>query len=257
MYLMYVDESGDSGLANSPTRYFVLSGLVIHELRWQAYLDRLVSFRRTMKQDYGLRLREEFHAGAMITRPGLDLMRIKKHDRLAMIRHFADCLAAMTEFSAINIIVDKQGKPLTYDVFEMAWKALIQRFENTLSHHNFPGPRNPDDRGLLLCDHTEDKKVTAVMRRMRKFNPVPHHPLYSTSGYRDIPVLSIIEDPNFRDSLHSFFIQAVDLVAFLVYQGVAPNKYMRRNSGQNYHRRLAQIYCRHASRSDPHGFVRL
>ena len=33
MYLMYVDESGDSGLVNSPTRYFVLTGMVVHELR--------------------------------------------------------------------------------------------------------------------------------------------------------------------------------------------------------------------------------
>lgn len=35
MYLMYVDESGDIGLVNSPTHYFVLVGLVLHELRWQ------------------------------------------------------------------------------------------------------------------------------------------------------------------------------------------------------------------------------
>ena len=35
MFLMYVDESGDCGLQNSPTRYLVLTGLVIHELRWQ------------------------------------------------------------------------------------------------------------------------------------------------------------------------------------------------------------------------------
>ncbi|MGH2600854.1 MAG: DUF3800 domain-containing protein, partial [Dehalococcoidia bacterium] len=38
---MYVDESGDSGLTNSPTRYFVLTGLVVHELRWQAYVEQI------------------------------------------------------------------------------------------------------------------------------------------------------------------------------------------------------------------------
>ncbi len=31
---MYVDESGDMGLVNSPTRFFVLSGVVIHEMRF-------------------------------------------------------------------------------------------------------------------------------------------------------------------------------------------------------------------------------
>jgi hypothetical protein len=29
---MYVGESGDSGLQGSPVRYFVLTGLVVHEL---------------------------------------------------------------------------------------------------------------------------------------------------------------------------------------------------------------------------------
>jgi hypothetical protein len=54
-----------SGLVNSPTRYFVLTGLVVHELRWRTYLDRLVAFRRQIRQEYGLRLREELHAATL------------------------------------------------------------------------------------------------------------------------------------------------------------------------------------------------
>jgi hypothetical protein len=42
MYFMYVDESGDCGLNNSPTKYFVLTGLVIHELRWKQCLESLL-----------------------------------------------------------------------------------------------------------------------------------------------------------------------------------------------------------------------
>ncbi len=54
MYLMYVDESGDPGTVNSPTRYFVLSGLVVHELSWLATLDSLIDFRRRMRDTFGL-----------------------------------------------------------------------------------------------------------------------------------------------------------------------------------------------------------
>ncbi|MGH9915018.1 MAG: DUF3800 domain-containing protein, partial [Pyrinomonadaceae bacterium] len=82
---MYVDESGDCGLTNSPTRYFVLTGLVVHELRWQTYLERLIDFRKHLKRLYGLRLRDELHAAHLITKPG-DLVSIKRHDRLAIIR---------------------------------------------------------------------------------------------------------------------------------------------------------------------------
>ena len=34
MYIMYVDESGDIGIEKTQTRYFILSALVIHELKW-------------------------------------------------------------------------------------------------------------------------------------------------------------------------------------------------------------------------------
>src|SRR5438128_2198790 len=152
MYLMYVDESGDAGLINSPTRYFVLTGLVVHELRWRTYLDQIINFRKRIKQIYGFKLREELHGSALISRPG-NLVRIKRHDRLAIIREFATELSTMRGLNLINIVVDKQGKQAGYDVFEKAWKALIQRFENTLRHRNFSEPANPDDQGMLFCDH--------------------------------------------------------------------------------------------------------
>jgi hypothetical protein len=172
MYLMYVDESGDCGMTNSPTRYFVLTGLVVHELRWRAYLNQLIAFRQQMKQSFGLRLREELHAAAMISRPG-SLVRIRRNDRLTIIRLFAAELAAMTDVNVINVVVDKQGKPAKYDVFGMAWKALIQRFENTLSRHNFSGPANPDECGILFPDRTDDKKLVQLLRKMRRYNPIP------------------------------------------------------------------------------------
>lgn len=255
MYLMYVDESGDCGLQNSPTRYFVLSGLVIHELRWQTYLNQFIAFRQRLRQQFGLRLREEMHAAAMISSPG-PLVRIKRYDRLAIIRAFADELAAMADANLINIVVDKQGKGPDYDVFDMAWRVLIQRFENTMSRHNFAGPANPDDRGMIFPDHTDDKKLVGLLRQMRRYNPVYHQAAVGV-GYRNLTLSKVIEDPNFRQSDHSYFIQAVDLAAFLLYQRLAPNAYMRKKSGHTYFDRLDPILCKVASSKDPQGIVRL
>jgi hypothetical protein len=182
---MYVDESGDCGLVNSPSRYFVLTGLVVHELRWQPYFNQMVDFRRRMP-----------------------------NDRLGIIRALADELATMADLNIINIVVDKQNKTQGYDVFENAWQALIQRFENTLSHRNFRGPINTDDRGLLFADHTDDKKLTKLMRKMRVYNPIPSMAGFSTS-YRMLPLVQIIEDPNFRNSADSLYIQAVDTATFM------------------------------------------
>jgi len=256
MHLMYVDESGDCGMsASSPTRYFVLSGLVVHELRWETYLNQLIDFRQRLKGLFGLRLREELHAARMISRPGA-FVRIPRNDRLAMIRMFANEIATMGDISLINVVVDKRGKPEGYDAFDMAWKALVQRFENTLSHRNFPGPANPDERGMLFPDHTDDKKLMILLRKMRRYNPVPSRPEYGM-GYRNLPLGKIIEDPNFRRSDHSYFIQAVDLVAFLLYQQEAPSAYMKKKSAHNYFKKLSPVFCRVASPGDPQGVVRL
>lgn len=255
MFLIYVDESGDSGLVNSPTRYFVLTGLVIHELRWQRYFDQLIDFRRRIRAKFGLRLNQEIHAAHFITRPGT-LVSIKRNDRLTILREFADELASMTDLNIINIVIDKQGKLPGYDVFEMAWKVLIQRFENTMAYRNFPGPANPDERGMLFPDRTDDKKLQQLLRKMRRYNPVPNQPAYGV-GYRNLILTTIIEDPNFRESHHSYFVQAADLSAYLLYQKISPNAYMRKKSGHNYFQRLDPVLCKIASRNDPHGVVYL
>ncbi len=255
MHLMYVDESGDCGLQNSPTRFFVLSGLVLHELRWRDVHRALVDFRRRVKAAYGLGMRDELHASHFMTRPG-KLACIPKYRRLLIVREFAGLLGSLPDVSLINVLVDKASKPLGYDVFEMAWKALLQRFENTMSRRNFTGPANPDERGMVFSDYTDTKKLTALIRKMRHWNPIPNQPGYGI-GYRNVAVQHIIEDPSFRDSGHSYFVQAADTAAYLVYESLAPSAYMRKQGGNTYYRRIAPIFCRVASPSDPMGFVRL
>jgi len=257
MYLMYVDESGDCGLQRSPTRYFILTGLVVHELRWRSCLDELVNLRRNLRQNFGFKLREEFHASSMISHSGsITAIAIPRHRRLIMIREFADAISHIGDITLINVLVDKQTKTQGYDVFSTAWKALIQRFENTIRSRNFPGPANPDDRGFILCDHTDDKKLMSILRKMHHYNPVPQGEAYG-GGFRNLPIQYVIEDPSFRDSAHSFFIQAVDLAAYLLYQYTFPNRYMRTKGGHHYFRRLRPILCLVAAPRDPDGIVRL
>ena len=255
MFLLYVDESGDGGMIGSPSKYFVLTGLVIHELRWNEYLDRIVDYRKRMRNSFGLLLREEIHSAHLINKPG-SLARIKRNDRVTIIRSFANELAGMADLSIINVIVEKTGKQPDYDVIENAWKTLIQRFSNTMSHHNFPGPTNPDETGLIVPDMSEVKKITHVLRRMRRYNPIPNR-VGLGRGFRNLSISNLVEDPYFKDSEHSYFIQAADLAAFLLYQKFSPSAYARKKSIHNYFKRLDPVLCKVASRSDPEGIVRL
>jgi hypothetical protein len=252
--MIYVDESGDPGLINSPSRYFILSGLVAHELRWQECLKQLYDFRKKVAQRFGLRVREEIHAADLINRPG-KLQRIHKADRLAILRLFLKEIASLPEVSAINVIVDKQGKPPDTDVFEVAWQALIQRFENTISKRNFPGPKNSDERGIIFSDETDVKKLRSLLRRMRYFNYIPNQPGYG-KGARNIPVKYVIEDPVHRRSHDSFLVQVADAMAYALLQHERPCGYMRKKGGYRYFELLQPILCTVAAASDPLGIVR-
>ena len=230
--------------------------MVVHETKWDATVKQLLRFRQRMRTAYALPLRAEIHASAFINSPGA-LRCIKRHDRLAILRDHADEIASMPHLRLINVVVDKNSKTTGYDVFDTAWKILIQRLDNTITHHNFPESHNPDERATLYPDNTDNKKLLRISRRMRAYNPVPHDSSLMTDGYRRLEIQNVIEDPNFRDSATSVMIQAVDTCAYMLSQHLRPNAYMRKKSGYNYFHRLAPILLTQASRSDPMGIVRV
>jgi len=254
MYLMYIDESGDCGINNSPTSHFILSALIVHELRWLDTLNRLIQFRSRMKHSYKIGMREELHTTEMFNGRSTLWKGLSRNERFSIYRHYINEISGLPDISVINIVVSKQGKPSSYDVFENAWKALIQRFENTVMSRNFPGPANPDERGMLFPDRTDDKKLKNLARQLRRYNPIPNSPGYGP-GYRNQPLIAVIEDPNFRDSHDSYFTQTTDVIAYALKQKLSPNSYIRRKGGRNLFDRLQPVLCLQASRNDPLGVV--
>ncbi|WP_394906086.1 DUF3800 domain-containing protein [uncultured Mesonia sp.] len=254
MYLMYVDESGDVGLNNSPTRYFVLSAIVMHELRWRRTLGNLVSFRKMLRDRKGLKLREEIHCNELINKPG-ELIRIKRNDRLDIIKKCVDWLNSQPDLNVFSVVVDKQNR--TDDIFELAWNTLTMRFENTIRHNNFSGPQNSDDRGIILSDNTEGEKLRKLIRKMRHYNNIPNNKSLYDDGYRNMKLEYIIEDPIFRDSQHSFLHQMNDVIAYCVKQKYQPNNYMRRKGGHNFYKRLNNVSCKAVSNKNDLGIVEI
>jgi len=255
VYLMYVDESGDTGLDGSPTDHFVLTGFVVHEADWLDYLERLVAFRRRMGAAFGLPLRAELHSSHLLTRPGA-LVRIAKNDRLTIIRASTNEIAQLAHARCLCVHVDKTTKDPGHNVVERAWRVLIQGFSNALACGDSPRGAGVEDKGMIFPDDTDRAKLKRLLGRMRRFNPIPNEVRFG-AGCRDMPVDRIIEYPSFRDSAESYFIQVADLVAFLLYQEITPSAYRRKTGGQSYFRRLAPLLLRQASSSEPRGMVRL
>jgi len=257
MYLMYVDESGDTGLKGSLTNYFALSGIVIHETRWREFLNQLIAFRKTLRSAYGLPLRTEIHAaefiGSRVQAVGGSYL--ERYNRLAVLRNTLDELTKMSFISITNVILDKTTKPATYDVFSAACGTLFQRFENTLIHGNFPGSSR-DDYGMVITDATAGTQLMRIVRKMSVFNYIPHDPRHGT-GSRNVPIVREIEDPYGKDSEETLPIQMADVVAYFLYQRSVPNVYIRRQRAQGYFDRLRPVLNRNARRFDSLGIVRL
>lgn len=246
MYLMYVDESGDPGNNIKQSRYFCLSGLVVHESQWRSFIDANMAFRRSMKDVYGLPVRSEIHAVKFIRHSQFGLA---KHVRLAILRNYLDELAKMNFVSLTNVVVDKKFKPSGYDVFGSAWRTLFQRFENTLVHGNFPEGYTRSF-GVIYTDDTNGGQLNRIMRRMAVYNPIPNK---WGGGYRNIPIRRVIEDPSARNSEHSLPIQACDAVAYFLKQKLDPNSYVKKKRAANYFDRIEPVLNRKASSSDPWG----
>jgi len=250
MYLVYVDESGDTGLNNSPTNYYILGAIVVHESKWYQLLNDVIALRRQLRQNYGLKMHEEIHTTEWFTKPNESISKIPKHVRLQICRNIIDFEEKLDYIKLLHVVVDKASisakiPNLQSDyIFEQAWKHLIQRIDNTLHFRNFPGGYGVEEFAILLPDRTDDRKLRSLIRKMRHFNYVPY--VGGTSA-RPLNMKYIIEDANMRDSMTSYIIQLADVNAYFLHQRLAPNKYMRKKKGYNYFMRLDKVLFKQAS----------
>lgn len=259
MYLMYVDESGDCGLPSkgSPTTLFCLSGVVVHELAWKDTIGQLLQFRRWLRRQHGIPQEAELHTAEMINKPSklhASIRSLQKHQRLAVIRQFANEIAQLRDINIINVVLDKsRGIPSADDAFNYAWTSLFQRFENTIDQKNFAGQSNPQERGIIFPDDTDGGKLKDLLAKMRVNNLLKINLGSGASTRVNRPVRFLIEDPVVRDSTQSYLIQVADCAAFLLKQSLQPSKYMQKNGGNAYFQRLQPVLCLAASRKDPQG----
>jgi hypothetical protein len=129
---------------------------VVHESRWRNFLNALIAFRKTMRSVYELPIRNEIHASEFINSRNIERSRF---ERLALLRNTLDEIAKLDYLSITNVVVDKANKQPPYDVFQSAWGTLFQRFENTITHGNFPGGHRRD-YGMIITDATAGTKLS-------------------------------------------------------------------------------------------------
>lgn len=202
---MYVDESGDSGHSTAITSYYTLSGLLIFSEHWNDIFKNVKKFRKNFKKKYGLTLKGEIHATDIWRNVGdFKGLNLTYANRLHIFQDISYFIRKSLEATIINISINKSSVGEEKNINRLAWNLLIQRFENFILENN--------RLGIIVADVGNIKLIRGLLRKMRVYNPIPSR----YKGYRNKPIINIIEDPFFRRSRYSYFIQLTDIIAYLV-----------------------------------------
>ncbi len=116
-----------------------------------------------------------------------------------------------------------------------------------------------DSYAFLICDKGKDETYTRIMRRMCVHNPISScHGFWNETGkaQKNIPLDRIIEDPMFKDSEQSCFIQLADFCAYALLRQERPLASKSKYGLDKAFDVLEPILVREANRKDPRGIIR-
>ena len=273
----YVDESYD--------RYkYCLSAIAIRHSDWKECFDKVREHRVNLKDDYGIYLRKEIHARDLVKGRGkLSPNVIGKWQRSRVFFGLLQLVSSLPQVWVFNICLNKADH---VDPQMIAWDRLINRVERTmLELENVEVPirrrlstsaasrlANDDAmkieqrlevyraRAIIFADEGREFEITKALRKMHVFNPIPSQLGGWPTGKltKNITTDRIIEDPVFKPSDRSYFIQLADCVAFSLLKREVPSTPNIKKYGidKMFDETIASVCYRKASPRDPLGIVR-
>ena len=132
----------------------------------------------------------------------------------------------------------------------MAFENLLNRINRTMLRL--------ESYAHLICDEGKEAHYVKIVRRMRVHNPIPSNrgAWQDGAATRNITIDRIIEDPQFKVSDRSYFIQMADFIAFGLLRKEAPTPQIRRYGLHKAFAQLLPILVTQANRRDGLGVIR-
>ena len=251
MYIAYVDESGDPGRNTRITKYFTLSGIIVADSNWKPFLDRVKTFRKGLKRDFGLILKADLRAADLWKNSGdFKKLNLNYADRARIFRKTAEFLRYSQEVTILTVSINKSSPqlPSTGKIDEIAWTMFLQRFENWLIAKEELGIH---ELGIIVNDEGHEKMTRMLSRKMRIYNPIPSH----YGGYYQSPLVKIIEDPFSRHSQYSYLVQLADMSAYLARLRHNHTPWQAKWGIHKLYKRIKPRYILEASKKDNYGYV--
>ncbi len=206
MYISYFDEAGDDGYPKTSSPIFVLSSLYMDHNEWKNNFELVKLFRRKLKEDYGIPVKEEFHTNNFLRDKEPYHDKYEPDARKEILFLYFKLISSLN-IKIINVVIDKgRFKTPGYQILEKALTYNVQRIENDLSA--IP------QKYLIITDEGRLGKMRRQIRKIQSINFIPSkfHPF----AYRK-EIANLIEDPLSKESSESYFIQLIDAVSTVVY----------------------------------------
>jgi hypothetical protein len=243
VYLIYIDESRDPEKGVG-----VFSALAIPVAEWREALEQVRMLRRKLKETDGIYMTKEFHASDFVAGRGrIAPCVVTKHRRCEIFGAVLETVTRLPGARLFNVVYYSLKRE--YIAFERMLNRINRTMEVWRSH------------AILVCDEGKEPEYTKLARRMGIHNPIQS--IYGTwengSRTKNITIDRIIEDPFFKDSRRSYFIQLVDFCAFALLRREFPVLSRTKYGLHEVFNLLSEtnILVREASRSDPEGIVRV
>lgn len=203
MRIVFVDESGYVGGIGSPTRHFVLVGLVVEHVSWPAVNAELRAMRDRLHRSLGLRPAAEIHASEFLSRQP-SYLGLSIRSRFLCAHHMLRTISKLPGTSLRRIAVSKEEPGQV--VFDCAWRELLLG----IAHASPSTEISCGSRGMVIvCDH---------------HGPRPYVPREELISILPEPS-QLLDLPYGRDSADNPILQMSDLLAYLTKQSIEPNSF--------------------------------
>lgn len=195
MWFAYIDESKDYG------KFYIYSAVVIQGEKWSVAFEKLKALRKSLKDEHGIYISQELHAWKFAAGKGqIADHPILKPERAEIFRKVLKFIADAKCFNVLSSCNTNE---------QYAFERLVNRINRTAEKY--------EQNYLLFFDQGEEAEITRRVRRMRVHNPIPSK--FGTwagtqAATKSIPLSRCIEDPIFKDSKSSYFIQLADFCAY-------------------------------------------
>lgn len=209
MFISYFDETGDDGFPRYASELFVLTSIYMHYQTWKDNYNKIVQFRRELKERTGIKVRTEFHTkNFVLNKKPYVAYGLNDETRIDVLKKFCALIATL-DIKIINVVINKKIiRKRDYDILNNALTFNVQRIENDLKQ------MDASHKFIIITDEGRVGKMVKTTRKIQKQNFIQSH--FSSMPYSN-NITKLLEDPLPKNSAESFFIQLADLVSFIVY----------------------------------------